>query len=293
MPEGRIIKALSGYYYVYDGEKAIRCRARGVFKKKGITPLVGDWVTYERVGDEGFVTEVHPRTCQLVRPPIANVSQAILVFSLKEPDFNPLLLDKFLVHTEQAGIDAVICLSKRDLVSPAEEGKVREILRIYEGIGYRVIQTSAKRAQGLAELAEALKGKISVFAGQSGVGKSSLLNALVPGLKLETGEISHKLGRGRHTTRHVELLALPQGGWVADTPGFSQLDFFEVEPENLSQYFREMRDKRVSCKFRGCLHVKEPDCAVRSAVEEGEIALSRYEHYVMLLAELKEKKPKY
>jgi len=317
MPAGLIVKALSGYYYVLpesaEGstassieEATVQCRARGVFKKRNITPLVGDRVQYELTENgEGTVTEVHPRSSELIRPPVANVKQAVLVFSLDEPALNLQLLDKFLVHIENAGLETLICFTKRDLVDRGEEepedeteaqeaaGEVEGVYRLYEAIGYGVLVTSAKQGEGLEPVREALRDTISVFSGQSGVGKSTLLNALLPHLELETGEISLRLGRGRHTTRHVELIPLPGGGWVADTPGFSQLDFLEMEPEQLGPAFREFRALSEECRFRGCLHHKEPGCRVREASENGEIAASRYEHYLIFLAEMKDRKRRY
>lgn len=291
MPQGRIVKALAGYYYVQDGDALWQCRARGVFRKKGITPLVGDEVIYETSGSEGTVMEVLPRTSELIRPSISNIDQAILVFSLAEPAFNPQLLDKFLVHTEAAGVDAVICLTKADLLPDGEE--LARIQARCEAIGYPVITTSSKGKSGIEDIRSQLSGHLSVFAGQSGVGKSSLLNALFSELNLETAPISHKLGRGRHTTRHVELIHLPEGGWVADTPGFSSLDFQSIEAEELGLCFKEMRALLGQCKFRGCQHVNEPGCAVRAAVEAHEISPERYEHYLEFLQEIKERKPRY
>lgn len=294
MPFGRIVKALSGFYYVlpnakeYHEENLIQCRARGIFRKKGESPLVGDMVAFDVVGTrEGTVTSIEERKNELIRPPIANVELAVLVFSLAEPAFSPLLLDRFLVHSEKANIPALICLTKADLVNESIIIKIKED---YQGMGYPVLATSAKKHIGIESLLQHLKGKISVFAGQSGVGKSSLLNELIPSLSLKTAEISIKLGRGKHTTRHVELLPIDSNSWVADTPGFSQLDFLEMEPEELSHYFIEMREHIPNCKFRGCLHASEPGCAVRNAVETGEIILSRYEHYLEFLQEVKEAK---
>jgi len=293
MTTGLIVKALSGFYYVMpdDGGSVVQCRARGVFKKRGITPLVGDRVAYEvESTGEGTVTEIEPRTSELVRPPIANVDTAVLVFSIQEPAVSHQLLDRFLVHTELAGLTTIICFSKKDLSGTGEE--VAQALSKYAAIGYEVFATSSLIRDGIQELADRLAGHISVFAGQSGVGKSTLLNAMIPGLNLETNEISHKLGRGKHTTRHVELIRLPQGGWIADTPGFSQLDFQQVEPEDLTGGFREFQALSEDCKFRGCLHMTEPGCAVRQALDDGKIDPSRYEHYKLFLQEVKEAKEK-
>lgn len=289
MAEGQIVKALSGYYYVQDKEtnKIWQCRARGVFKNRNITPLVGDYVVYESSTDsEGTVIEVLERKNELIRPPIANVDQVLLVFSVEEPAFNALLLDKFLVHIEAAGIQPIICLSKADLLDSVEE-KYPEI-RVYSQIGYTVLNTSTLFKTGLEELKQILMSRTTVLAGQSGVGKSSLLNALHPSLNLETQAISSRLGRGRHTTRHVELIPLPFGGVVADTPGFSQLDFLHIEPEELGRLFIEFKFYESDCKFRGCLHLNEPDCAVKQAVQESKLAPHRYQHYLQFLTEIRE-----
>ncbi|MBE1446337.1 ribosome small subunit-dependent GTPase A [Paenibacillus sp. OAS669] len=311
MPAGLIVKALSGYYYVLSEDDelmtSIQCRARGIFKKRGVSPLVGDRVLYELTENgEGTVTEILPRTSELVRPPVANVELVVLVFAVTEPALNLQLLDKFLVHTESAGLETIICLTKHDLVSDDKDPEaasqalgegaqgIMDIVRLYESIGYQTVVTSAKRGIGIEPVLEQLAGRISVFAGQSGVGKSSLLNAMVPGLQLETNQISMKLGRGKHTTRHVELIRLTNGGLVADTPGFSQLDFLQIEEaEQLSSCFREFRDHAAGCKFRGCLHLHEPDCKVLEAKENGDISESRYEHYLQFLTDIKERKRRY
>ncbi|WP_027090948.1 ribosome small subunit-dependent GTPase A [Cohnella thermotolerans] len=300
MPEGMIYKALSGYYYVVDDEgREVQCRARGIFKKRGESPLVGDRVRFAATENgEGTVDEILPRTTALVRPPVANADMAVLVFSVVRPELNLQLLDKFLVHTEHAGLDALIVLTKTDAAEESDEWEriradIESARALYTAIGYETIATSSKRGDGIGELRERLVGHISVFAGQSGVGKSSLLNALVPGLRLETSEISEKLGRGRHTTRHVELVRLGGGGYVADTPGFSQLDFAELGIEQIGDCFREFRELAPGCKFRGCTHLHEPGCAVRAAKESGEIAPSRYDHYAGFMAEWKENRRRY
>ena len=290
MPFGQIVKAISGFYYVRTDEgKVIQCRARGVFKfeKKKLTPLVGDLVEIEQTGlDEGVVTSVQPRSSELIRPPIANVDQAIVVGSLIRPRFQPMPLDRFLVHGEREGLEMVIVLTKKDLVK--NEHEIEKIRSVYEPACYPIIETSIKTGEGIDELKQHLKGKVSVFAGQSGVGKSSLLNELLPGLKLETGKVSDKIGRGRHTTRQVELLSLPEGGQVADTPGFSQLHFKGMEPVELGDCFPEIRRRAPECRFRGCLHINEPDCAVKEALRQGEMDEKRYQHYTQFLTEIKE-----
>ncbi|RBW67511.1 ribosome small subunit-dependent GTPase A [Bacillus taeanensis] len=293
MAEGRIIKALSGFYYVADGENTIQCRGRGNFRKRKITPLVGDIVEYEAENmTDGYVLEVYERKNALIRPPIANVDQAILVFSIKEPDLNLQLLDKFLVHIEANDIEPLICFSKYDLADETLKHQVDEIVKQYEQVGYTVLLTSTIEEEGIKKIRPFLTNNISVVAGQSGVGKSSLLNALEPSLHIETNNISMHLGRGKHTTRHVELLQI-EGGLVADTPGFSSLDFHNIEAEDLTYCFPEMRALINDCKFRGCTHTQEPKCAVREAVEGEKISSSRYKHYVEFLQEIKSQKRRY
>lgn len=286
MPEGQIIRALSGFYYVQSNKKVWECKARGLFKKQNKSPLVGDFVDFKILDDShGVITDIEKRKNQLTRPPISNVDQAVLVFSVEEPKFSSLLLDKFLVHVENAGILPFICITKIDLLKNPKE--FNDLLKVYEEIGYQVIQTS-KYGQGIEDLKKVLKEKVSVFSGQSGVGKSTLLNTLLPELSLETSTISNKLGRGKHTTRVVQLINLPDGGMVADTPGFSQLDFKGIESNELEQYFIEFDDYKNQCKFRGCLHKNEPGCAVKDAVEENKISPARYEHYIEFLEEIKD-----
>ncbi|MBT2292062.1 ribosome small subunit-dependent GTPase A [Paenibacillus albidus] len=301
MPEGIIVKALSGYYYVKplregliaSNEASVQCRGRGIFKKRGESPLVGDRVVYSLTENgEGMVDELHPRDSELIRPPVANVTLAVLLFSVREPDMNLNLLDKFLVHIEHSGLDTLIVLTKQDLAD--DDGEATQVVKeMYERIGYEVMVTSSRTGTGSEDLRKRLGGGISVFAGQSGVGKSTLLNRIVPGLALETGEISLRLGRGRHTTRHVELMDIGEGGFVADTPGFSQLDFLELGVDELSTCFREFADYAQQCKFRGCTHLHEPGCHVIKAWEAGEIADSRYEHYKLFFNEMKDKKRRY
>jgi ribosome biogenesis GTPase len=292
MPNGTITKALSGFYYVTSDKDIWVCKAKGVFRNRGITPLVGDHVVFEPTErNEGIISEILPRKNELIRPPIANIDQALLVFSLVEPDFSPHLLDKFLVHIESVGIRSVICLSKNDIAH--NEAEIQKYIDYYEKIGYRVISISSTLKHGIQQIENELREGVTVFAGQSGVGKSSLLNALSPNLGLETGEISVRLGRGKHTTRHVELIPLKIGGQVADTPGFSQLDFSNIEAEDLGNLFVEMAKLAPDCKFRGCLHVKEPNCAVRKALESGDIAEFRYDHYVQFLQDIQDRKRRY
>ncbi|MFA1818617.1 ribosome small subunit-dependent GTPase A [Virgibacillus oceani] len=293
MAEGRIVKALSGFYYVKAGDKLYQCRGRGVFRNQKISPLVGDFVKFD-ISDEseGYIIEIEERENQLVRPPVANINQAIIVNAAVKPDFNPRLLDRFLVLIESKDINPIIFITKMDLASSSIKEKLKKYQEDYEMIGYDVELISTKDVKEAIKFKDYFSGRVSVIAGQSGVGKSSLLNALEPSLVLPTGEISKSLGRGKHTTRHVELLEV-NNGLVGDTPGFSSLDFAEVALEELADCFPEIRERSDHCKFRGCSHNKEPKCAVKEAVTDGEIALYRYEHYLSFYEEIQQRKPRY
>ncbi|KAF0820316.1 MULTISPECIES: ribosome small subunit-dependent GTPase A [unclassified Cytobacillus] len=293
MPEGKIIKALAGFYYVLSGNEVIQCRGRGVFRKNKVTPLVGDEVVFQAESNtEGYILEVKERKNELIRPPIANVDQAILVFSAVEPGFSTSLLDRFLVLVEFNHIKPLICITKIDLADEDEYREIQQYAADYRKAGYDVLLTSSETEEGVKDLMPYLEGEISVFAGQSGVGKSSLLNVLRPDLELKTNDISSHLGRGKHTTRHVELIEVGKG-LVADTPGFSSLEFTDIELEDLNYCFPEIQEKSELCKFRGCLHMAEPKCAVKADCEKGEIPAYRYEHYKTFLQEIKDRKPRY
>ncbi len=293
MAKGKIVKALSGFYYVQVGEEMYQCRGRGLFRKQKVTPLVGDYVEIDiQDHHEGYVTKIEKRKNELIRPPIANIDQAFIVTSAVEPDFNALLLDRFLVLIESNDIHPIIIVTKMDLLDENMQEEMKQNKMLYEKLGYDVILCSSKEKEQVEKVIPFIEGKTSVIAGQSGVGKSTFLNTLKPELNLETGKISESLGRGRHTTRHVELLAL-YGGFVADTPGFSSLEFTDLEAEELPNCFPEMVERRDECKFRGCLHFKEPKCAVKLAVENGEISSIRYNHYVQFLEEIQNRKPRY
>lgn len=285
--DGTIVKALSGFYYVVSPEDADiwECRARGKFRHQGITPLVGDRVSITQLPDhKGMIDRIAPRTCAFRRPAVANIDLLVLIAAQAVPVTDPFLLDRIIALAEYVGCEPVICLNKCDL-DPAEE-----LYRIYTGAGFSVVRTSAKTGEGVEQLRSLLTGKVSAFTGNSGVGKSSLLNALVPGFALQTGEVSDKLGRGRHTTRHVELFALPFGGYAADTPGFSSFDYEEepIRAEELASTFREFVPYLDKCRFTGCSHVKEKGCAVIGAVKSGAISKSRHQSYVRLYEQAKE-----
>lgn len=293
MPEGKIIKALSGFYYVSCGEKIYQCRPRGVFRKNKLSPLVGDEVVFQIENmNEGYILEVLKRKNELIRPPIANVDQAILVFSAAEPNFSTALLDRFLVLIESKKIEPLICISKVDLVEGNEMELIHMYAENYQKIGYTIVLTSTPLEMGIDELHPFLQNNISVFAGQSGVGKSTLLNALNKELDLKTNQISTHLGRGKHTTRHVELIQIGNG-LVADTPGFSSLELSDIQAEELTLFFPELKEASELCKYRGCTHISEPKCAVKERVDIGVIPNYRYEHYVDFLQEIKDRKPRY
>ncbi len=288
--KGQIRKALSGFYYVYSEGKLYQTRARGNFRKLKISPLVGDEVVFESTNQtDGYILEMLPRKNELVRPALANVDQAVIVTSLVEPNFSYNLLDRFLVTLAHQSIEPIIYLTKVDLFD--EEKKIDEIEHIYGSIGYKVI-VAKETSEAIDELEELFSDKLTVFMGQSGAGKSTLLNQILPELQLKTGEISDALGRGKHTTRHVELLEIA-GGLVADTPGFSAIDFLSIEAVELPREFPEFVARLDQCRFRECQHLNEPDCAIKSAVESGEIAQSRYDNYQQFMSEIEQKRPVY
>jgi len=287
--KGQIRKAISGFYYVHADGETYQTRGRGNFRNRKITPLVGDQVLFESENKtDGYLLEVMPRKNQLVRPPVANVDLGVVVTSLVEPNFSYNLLDRFLVTLEYESIEPVIFLTKTDLAS--NEQQIDEIKQTYETIGYPVIVP--KYPGDTAELIRYFPERLTVFMGQSGAGKSTLLNQISPDLNLETGEISDSLGRGRHTTRHVELLPL-YDGLVADTPGFSSIDFLTIETTELPKQFPEFVSASNHCRFRECMHAKEPGCEVKRQVETGEIAQTRYENYLQFLQEVENRKPIY
>jgi ribosome biogenesis GTPase len=286
--QGIIMKAIAGFYYVNTGSEIIECRARGIFKKRKITPLVGDRVTIsldEADPTKGRVETIEDRSIELIRPPVSNVTQAIVVFSVTHPDPNINLLDKLLAICEHRGLNVVLCFNKVDL---DDVDYVRQLEEIYKKAGYTVIPTSAKNHIEISALKEVLKDEISVFAGPSGVGKSSLLNEIQEGIKLEVGGLSKKISRGKHTTRHSELIELESGGMVVDTPGFTSMDITEIEMEILDECFIEFKDYYVDCKFNNCNHINEPGCAVKAALDEENISQSRYDSYVYFMKALEE-----
>ena len=290
MPQGQIRKALSGFYYVEHEGETYQTRGRGNFRNRNITPLVGDWVVFESSNlTDGYLLEVLDRKNELIRPQVANIDLGVVVTSCVKPNFSYNLLDRFLVTLESKNIQPLIYITKLDL---AKESVKEEMLRMrtyYQSIGYPVLFSSSDEK---AELTDFFKDKLTVFMGQSGAGKSTLLNKIAPELDLEVGDISEALGRGRHTTRHVELLEL-HGGLVADTPGFSSIEFLEIELQDLPKEFPEFVEASDFCKFRECQHQKEPKCEVKNRVESGEILQERYDNYLQFYEEVKTRKPKY
>lgn len=322
--QGKIVKGIAGFYYVHTAENNIyECKAKGVFRKDGRKPLVGDDVELEILDEEkclGNIRELLPRTSELIRPAVANVDQALVIFSIVKPQPNLNLLDRFLIMMEQQGIPCIICFNKLDM---DEEGLGKRYEEIYRGCGYLTLQVSAKvwseerdakhrdgiicnaKASGssddvvennrssMEELLALLKGKTTTVAGPSGVGKSSLINCLQQNRVMETGVISTKIERGKHTTRHSELIAISEDTYILDTPGFSSLSLFDMEKEDLAGFFPEFVQAEQYCKFAGCSHIQEPVCGVRDGVEEGSISRERYENYCLLYEELKNKKNQY
>ena len=290
MLQGKIIKGIGGFYYV-DTEMGIyECRARGIFRKQKITPLVGDRVRISVVDEEnkkGVVEEIDERDTELIRPPIANVDKALIVFAVKNPKPHLSLLDRFIVLAEKENLEIVIVLTKSDL---DDDNTLEKIKSIYELSGYKVIPVSNKTKLNVDKIKDELRGNVVVFAGPSGVGKSSLLNEIDGNFQLQTGEVSDKIKRGKHTTRHAELLKLECGGMVADTPGFSSLTLDDIDENELKEYFIEF-ENYDDCRFGSkCIHENEPGCGVKEAVEAGEISNERYDSYIQLLNEIRQSK---
>ena len=293
--QGKIMKGIAGFYYVYTKQGLVECKARGIFRKEQIKPLVGDLVEVEITEDTeaapempaGNIVEILPRSNELVRPAVANVDQALVIFAIVKPDPNYNLLDRFLINMKKQSLPCVICFNKKDLASEQEKG---ELLAAYEGCGYRVIFVSGTAGEGFSELAKCLEGKTTVLAGPSGVGKSTIVNRLYPQANMETGEISRKIERGKHTTRHAQLFALSEDTFIMDTPGFTSLSIGDMEKEELCGYYAEFAPCEENCRFRGCSHIREPSCGVRQALAEGRISRVRYDNYVLLYEELKSRR---
>ena len=289
--QGKIVKGISGFYYVHVVESGIyECKAKGIFRQQKMKPLVGDDVEIDIISEEkkaGNVAAILPRKNALIRPAVANVDQALLIFAAASPNPNFNLLDRFLVMMGRQDVPVILCFNKCDLITEEQQ---QEIAAIYEASGCKILFVSAKKELGLKELQEILEGKTTTVAGPSGVGKSSLINLLAPEACMETGEISKKIERGRHTTRHAELIQLKGDGYIMDTPGFSSLYLPEMEKEELQDCYPEFAAFEPYCRFQGCSHISEPDCGVKEALSEGKIHPVRYENYCQLYGELKDRK---
>ncbi|MEY8522335.1 ribosome small subunit-dependent GTPase A [bacterium 1XD8-76] len=289
--QGKIIKGIAGFYYVHAGDGQIyECKARGIFRKENVKPLVGDMVELEVLDEaenEGSIRKILPRKSRLIRPAVANIDQALVIFAVLKPEPNFNLLDRFLIMMEQQDLPCMICFNKSDIASERER---KALQSAYETCGYQVLFISVKEREGLETLRALLQGKTTTVAGPSGVGKSSLINYLHPQAAMETGAISEKIDRGKHTTRHSELFVLDRDSYIMDTPGFSSLQLFDMEKEDLKDFYPEFRNYEGGCRFRGCAHISEPDCRVKAALAEGKISDVRYHNYTVLYEELKNRR---
>lgn len=284
--EGLIIKGIGGFYYVKTEEGLIEAKGRGIFKKDGTTLCVGDLVEVDIISPEdkkGVINRIMPRKNCFIRPPIANIDVFAVVFAAKAPAPNFPVIDRFLVNAERHNVDPVICINKMDLVSSKE---LEELKAVYDG-AYKVIQMSTKTGEGVEDLLTLIKDKKTALAGPSGVGKSSILNMLHPEANMETGDVSRKTMRGKHTTRHVEIFEIEQGGMIFDTPGFTSFEIGDMEPSELKHFYPEFERLDGRCRYDDCNHLKEPDCAVKAAVKSGKISHRRYQSYVYNMEELK------
>ena len=289
--QGKIIKGIAGFYYVHVVESGLyECKAKGIFRKEKMKPLVGDIVEIDILDEtekKGNITEIIARKNELIRPAVANIDQALVVFAVTKPKPHFNLLDRFLIMMESKDIPVVLCFNKKDI---ATEPEIQELKDIYEKCGYQIVFTSALEEENTEELKDLLHGKTTAIAGPSGVGKSSLINIFQPNANMETGSISEKIERGKHTTRHSELIWIEDNTYIMDTPGFSSLYTNEFEKEELKYYFTEFSEYEGQCRFLGCDHIHEPGCAVKQALDEGKIHPVRYTNYLEMYNELKEKR---
>lgn len=288
--QGKIIKGIAGFYYVHNENKIYECKAKGAFRKEGVKPLVGDDVHFDVIDEEGKVgniVDIIPRHSEIIRPAVANVDQALIIFAISKPDPNFNLLDRFLIMMQQKKLPTIVCFNKQDIATGEEK---QSIIDAYEGCGCIVRFISVLENEGIDELRTLLNGKTTTVAGPSGVGKSSLINSLKGDICMETGDISAKIDRGKHTTRHSEMIAIDSDTYILDTPGFSSLNLFDVEKETLKEFYPEFSPFMEKCRFLNCIHDKEPNCGIKEAVENGRISSIRYENYSVLLNELKNKR---
>lgn len=290
--KGKIIKGIAGFYYIHTPEENLiyECKAKGIFRNQNIKPLVGDDVeidTDDQPEGKGTIVRILPRKNELIRPAVANVDQAMVIFAAAEPNPNLNLLDRFLIMMRKQKLNTIVCFNKMDIVAEQEISLLKDT---YKQCGYEVLFTSMLQKDGISVLSEMLKGKTTVLAGPSGVGKSTFINVIQPEANMETGDISEKIKRGKHTTRHSELIYVERDTYVMDTPGFSSLYIDEIEKDELKDYFVEFHEFEEECRFIGCSHRNEPGCAVKEALEEHKISKIRYENYLILYNELKDQK---
>lgn len=288
--QGKIVKGIAGFYYVYTVFGQVECKAKGIFRKDKIKPLVGDNVEIELVDESqmvGNIIRILPRRNALIRPASANIDQALVIFAITRPDPNFNLLDRFLITMEKQGLPSVICFNKKDI---AKEKELAELADAYGKCGYQILFVSGETKEGIEEIRECLQGRTTVVAGPSGVGKSTIINSLCPKANMETGEISQKIGRGKHTTRHTQLFALSEDTFIMDTPGFTSLNLMDMEKEELKACYPEFAAYEEECRFGGCSHISEPACGVKNALARGAVSRVRYENYTVLYEELKNRK---
>ncbi|BBF43021.1 ribosome small subunit-stimulated GTPase EngC [Lachnospiraceae bacterium KM106-2] len=289
--QGKIIKGIGGFYYIHIPEHGVyECRAKGIFRKDKKKPLVGDNVEIDIIDEDkkvGNVVSILERKNELIRPAVSNVDQALVIFAAVKPAPNLNLLDRFLIMMERQNVETIVCFNKRDIATQEELDRLK---KTYESAGYQVYLTSAAKEEGIDELREAIEGKTTVLAGPSGVGKSSIINLIDPHAHMETGQISTKIERGKHTTRHSELFSVNETTYIFDTPGFSSLYIEDMEKEELQEFFIEFAQYEPNCKFQGCSHINEPVCGVKDALSEGKISQIRYDNYVQMYDELSQKK---
>ena len=288
---GKIVKGVAGSYTVVSEQnRRFECKAKGIFRKDGITPLVGDNVEFEIIHEqdsEGNILKILERKNSLIRPACANIDQVLVVFAAADPEPNFNLLDRFLIMMERQSVPAIVCFNKKDIV---DGDRIRNIAENYAASGISVIFSSVLKEDGISGIKELLKGKTTILAGPSGVGKSSMMNLLFPDAGMEVGDLSEKIKRGKQTTRHTELICIDEGTYLCDSPGFSSIFLTDLECRDLKEYYPEFKRFSDNCRFLSCNHIDEPDCAVKAAVKDGYIGKSRYENYRMLYEELKSRR---
>lgn len=291
--KGKITKGIAGFYYVYVPDKGMyECKAKGIFRKDNVKPLVGDDVSIQILSEDvmtGNICEILPRKNSLIRPAVANIDQAMIIFAIRKPDVNLNLLDRFLIQMEQQDLNTIICFNKADLEDEAGLSS-QKMAEIYQKAGYHTLVISAKSDESMEQVMECLKGRTTTVAGPSGVGKSTIINRLQTDTQMETGSISMKIERGKHTTRHSQVIPISKDTYILDTPGFSSLSIFDMEKEELESYYPEFSAFSKDCKFTGCSHIHEPVCGVKEGLQNGMISRERYENYKLIYQELAAKK---